>query len=89
MIKIDNEKAETIADAAIFIILFASFLIWVRENPKRWFIVLAMLVVLIGGFLYEEYKEEQEDIASQLEKCPTCPVWVGDWPDYYCIMNCK
>lgn len=88
MIKIDNEKAKSIVNTVIIGLILLILFEWLMENPKRWLIVLAVLIMGIGIAKYEGYKEEQEEIARSLEKCPTCPVWVGDFPDYHCVMNC-
>ncbi len=85
----DDSKIKETVKTVIFLLVLAALFSWLNEKPKRWFIVLIVLLFGFGITKYEGYKEEQEDIRKQLEKCPTCPVIVGEYPNYECIKNCR
>ena len=89
-----KDKINDTVQAVIFLVIISAFWKWLWKKEEGGKPIHALYffigcVFVLGVATCNHYQEEQDEIDRQLEKCPTCPVIVGDYPDYRCVANCK
>ena len=90
----DKDKINDTVQAVIILVIISAFWewLWKKEEGGKPIHILYFLigcVFVLGVATCNHYQKEQDEIDRQLEECPTCPVFVGDYPDYRCVVNCK